>query len=354
MRAQRSRPGLLGAGVAAALLTGALTLSGCMVGPDFQRPAVPVPPKWSTSDEARIATQTAADALWLKQFKDPVLDQLVDRAYGQNLPLQIAGLRIAEARAQLGATTGKQWPQVQEVSAAGSAVGIPKAVASYADLDRHFFSYQIGFDAAWELDFWGKYGRAVQSAQAEVLASVADYYSSLVSLSAEVARTYTLIRTYEVLLGLAQTNIAVQEEGLKIAGSRFRNGATSELDVAQATTLLESTRASVPRLETAAQQARNALSTLLGQTAGSVETLLQGPQEIPNAPDTVAVSVPAEMLRRRPDIRRAELLAAAQCARIGVAKAELYPSFSLFGSIGFQAMSTGVGSHNLFSPDNLV
>jgi NodT family efflux transporter outer membrane factor (OMF) lipoprotein len=354
MRAKRPRRGLLGAGRGAALLTGALALSGCMVGPDFKRPEVPVPPKWSTSDEARIATQTAADALWWKQFKDPVLDHLVDLAYGQNLPLQVAGLRIAEARAQLGVTTGKQWPQVQVVTAAGSADGVTKSVATYADLDRHFFSYQIGFDAAWELDFWGKYGRAVQSAEADVLASVADYYSSIVSLSAEVARTYTLIRTYEVLLGLAQTNITVQENGLEIAESRFRNGATSELDVAQATTLLESTRASVPRLQTSAQQARNALSTLLGQTAGSVETMLGGPKEIPKAPDSVSVSVPAEMLRRRPDIRRAELLAAAQCARIGVAKAELYPSFSLFGSIGFQAMSTGAGSHNLFSPDNLV
>ena len=160
------------------------------------------------------------------------------------------------------------------------------------------------------------------------------------------------MRTNEVLIAQARSNAEIQDEALKIAQSRFQNGATSELDVTQATTLLESTRATIPQLQGQLQQARNALSTLLGQPPGIAESLLAGPQEIPKAPEKVAVSVPAEMLRRRPDIRSAELNAAAQCARIGVAKADLYPSFSLFGSIGLQAIGQRVGRHNLFSTNS--
>jgi NodT family efflux transporter outer membrane factor (OMF) lipoprotein len=326
----------------------------CQVGPDFKKPEAPVIPKWSGSEDPRIATQTAADSLWWKEFNDAALDRLVDLAYHQNLPLQIAGLRIVEARAQLGVISGKQFPQLQVLAGGASADGVTKTVADYTGLDRNFFSYNVGFDAVWELDFWGKYSRGVEAEAANLMATVADYYYSIVSLNAEVARTYTVLRTFEVLIDQTRENVAVQEEGLHIAQSRFKNGATSELDVSQATTLLESTRASIPQLQTSAQQARNALSTLVGQTTGSIDTLLEGDKAIPRAPAKVAISVPAEMLRRRPDIRSAELLAAAQGARIGVAKAELYPSFSLFGSIGFQAMSSGSGSHNLLSPESLV
>jgi NodT family efflux transporter outer membrane factor (OMF) lipoprotein len=162
-----------------------------------------------------------------------------------------------------------------------------------------------------------------------------------------------LIRTFEKLIELAQDNARFQEEGLRIAESRFRNGATSELDVTQATTLWEGTRASIPQLQIGLQQARNALSTLLGQPSGTIDALLVGPKDIPKAPVEVAVSVPAEMLRRRPDIRSAEMSAAAQCARIGVAKAELYPSLSLFGSIGFATSNRGGVSGTPFSGNNL-
>lgn len=182
----------------------------------------------------------------------------------------------------------------------------------------------------------------MRAASADYLASVADYDDALVSLSAEVARTYAVIRTFEMLIDLARQNVRVQEEGQQIAESRFRNGATSELDVVQATNLLESTRATIPVLELGQRQAHNALSTLLGRPTGYVESLLGAPRGIPAPPAQVAVSVPAEMLRRRPDIRGAELRAVAQCERIGIAKAELYPSFVLFGSIGTQTTS-GVG-----------
>jgi NodT family efflux transporter outer membrane factor (OMF) lipoprotein len=329
------------------------TMSGCAVGPNFTRPKAPLPGSWSAKDDPRVGTQTAVDKEWWRSFGDPALDQLVELAYRQNLPLQIAGLRIVEARAQLGITTGKLYPQLQVATGSANAVGLSQNVANAAGLTTQFVDYQVGFDAAWELDFWGKYRRGIESDQAALLSSVADYDSALVSLSAEVARTYVVIRTYEVLIRQAEENAKLQEEGLKIAQSRFSNGATSELDVAQANTLLQSTRATVPQLQVGRQQAENALSTLVGQPPGTVRALLAGPQEIPSVPPKVSVSVPAEMLRRRPDIRSAELSAAAQCARIGVAKADLYPSFSILGSVGLQASAPGGASANLFSGHSL-
>lgn len=336
----------------------ALSLSAmaCAVGPDFKTPQVPVAPQWRAKDDPRIATQAAADTSWWKSFNDDTLNQLVDLSYQQNLSLQQAGLKIVEARAQLGVATGKAFPQLQVAFASATAQGLTEYQAAGLNLDRNFFDYQLGFDAVWEIDFWGKYRRGIQAEAASLLATVADYYTALVSLTAEVARTYATLRTYEVLAEQARTNVGVQEEGLRMAESRFRNGATSELDVTQATALLESTKASIPDLETGVQQSKNALATLLSKPTGSFDELLSsgGAKVIPRAPDKVAVSVPAEMLRRRPDIRGAELLAAAQCARIGVAKAELYPSFSLFGSIGLQANTTRSDTNNLLSGDSLV
>ena len=258
-----------------------------------------------------------------------------------------------EARAQFALATGQQFPQVQELFATANAVGVPKALAAPLALDRNFLGYQVGFDAAWELDLWGKYRRGVESQAAALLGSVADYYGSLVSLTAEVARAYVTIRTFEELLEQAADNVKIQEEGLRIAESRFHNGATSELDVTQATSLLESTRASIPQLEISLHQTRNALSTLLAQPTGKLEALLTGPKGVPSAQAKVGLSIPASLLRRRPDIRSAEYYAAAQCALIGVAKSELYPSFSLVGTIGLGAISSGSGSHNPFTWDSL-
>jgi NodT family efflux transporter outer membrane factor (OMF) lipoprotein len=340
------------------LLSMVLALNGCAVGPDFVKPEANLQDNWSEKGDPRVS-QTVVDKQWWRAFKDPTLDQLIQLAYQQNLPLQIAGLRILESRAQLGLAIGRQYPQQQEAFGSATGVGLSEnAVNSFA-LDRNFWDYQLGFDAVWELDFWGKFRRDIEAAHASLIASAADYDNALVSLTAEVARTYTVIRTFEVLIQITRENVKVQEDGLAIAESRFRNGATTELDVTQARTLLESTRASVPRLETSLRQAQNALSTLLGQPTGEVQVLLNGQGRIPTAPAEVAVSVPAELLRRRPDIRSAELYAAAQSARIGIARADLYPRFSLFGEIGFQTSSQGgVRSNNadfadMFDGDSL-
>ncbi|AKU96577.1 RND efflux system, outer membrane lipoprotein CmeC [Labilithrix luteola] len=351
---KRAMGGMRSVGGRLACLFGIVAaLGACAVGPDFTRPEAPVPGSWQNAGDPRVSTQAAADSRWWKAFEDTSLDRLVELAYHQNLPLQVAGLRIVEARAQLGIASGMQYPQMQVAFGNANAVGLSENIAKIGGLPRNYFGYQVGLDAAWELDFWGKYKRGVQAEAAEMLATIADYYSAIVSLSAEIARTYVMIRTFEVLIDQANENVALQEKALEIAESRFRNGATSELDPTQAATLLESTRATIPRRQTALQQARNALSTLLGQSPDTIEPLLVGPKAIPKAPVTVAIDVPAAILRRRPDIRSAELYAAAQCARIGVAKADLYPSFSLAGTIGLDASTRGTASANLFSSGSM-
>lgn len=338
---------------ALALLGPVLALSGCAVGPRFQRPDVTLNESYSHSADSLLTSNAAPDTAWWRAFNDPTLDRLVQLAYHQNLPLQVAGLRVMEARAQLKGIAGRQYPQIQAAVGSVTAIGLSENAATSVGIDKNFVDYQVGFDAAWEVDFWGKFRQDVQAQSASYFASEADYDNALVSLTAEVARTYALVRTYEVLLEQARRNVALQEEGLRIAQARHDAGATSELDVTQATTLLESTRASIPMLELSLGQTRNAMSTLLGQPTGSMEALLAGPPVIPVAPATVAIPVPASLLRRRPDIRSIEMSASAQCSRLGVASSELYPRLALFGTIGTQA-SGGTGSDGtLFGPGSM-
>lgn len=330
-----------------------LTLSGCTVGPDFVKPEANVNKNWNEQGDHRVKTETAVNERWWKTFNDPVLNKLIDLAYQQNLSLQIAGLRIMEARAELGIAIGQQYPQTQEAFGSIMATGLSMNAPNSAGIDSKFTNYQLGFDATWELDFWGKYRRNVEAAAANLLATTADYDNALVSLTAEVARTYAVIRTFEVTIELTLENIKLQEDGLRITESRFRNGVVTDLDVTQAKTLLESTKATIPQLQAGLKQSQNALSTLLGKPTGNIQTLLNGHKGVPIAPSEVAVSVPTELLRRRPDIHSAELAAAAQCPRIGIAKADLYPSFSLFGQIGFQTSSNGGSQSNNASFNNI-
>jgi NodT family efflux transporter outer membrane factor (OMF) lipoprotein len=329
-------------------------LTGCAVGPQYAKPPLQVNPNWSVPSGPQVSAQSAADNAWWKAFNDPTLEQLIQLAYGQNLPLQVAGLRILENRALLSIAIGNQYPQLQQAFATASGISLSENVANNQDFVRDFADVQLGFDVAWEADFWRKFGRGVKAQQASYMASVADYQNGLVSLSAEVARNYAAVRTFETLIEQTRRNVGVQQESLRIADARFRNGATSELDVSQARTLVEGTRASIPQLEISLAQAQNALSTLIGQPPGSVQALLEAPRPIPVAPAQIAVGIPAEVLRRRPDIRSAELVAMGQSERIGIAKADLYPRFALSGTIGLQS-TTGSEpqSFNLLSPASL-
>lgn len=341
----------LNASYAVTLVGVVLTLTGCAVGPHYVRPVLPVNDSWSATGSPQISSQPATDSAWWKAFNDPVLEQLIQLAYKQNLTLRVAGLRIMEARAALGIVTGNQYPQVQQAFAGVSGVGLSgNTVNKPPTFSRNFASDQLGLDVSWEADFWRQYAKAVRAQKDLYLSSTADYQRALVTLTAEVARTYVAVRTFEALIDQTRRNVSIQAESVRIADSRFRNGATSELDVSQARALLESTRASIPQLEISLAQSKNALATLLGQPTGSLQNVLQGPQAIPTAPAQVAVGIPAEVLRRRPDIRNAELVAMAQCERIGVAKADLYPHFLLSGTLGLNATQGGAQSFNLLSP----
>ncbi|MGD9031504.1 MAG: efflux transporter outer membrane subunit [Desulfobacteraceae bacterium] len=332
-------------------------LSGCaMVGPDYIKPPpAPQQKEWIEQKDPKIKAEPTDLSNWWEVFDDPVLNSLVEQAYQQNLPLRIAGLRILEARAQLGIAYGNLYPQQQQGSGAAgynrisrNRLNLPPDVRKNIDNDLNI--YALGFDAVWELDFWGKFRRNVESGLGALEASIASYDDVLVSLTAEVARTYVAIRTLEERLEIARENVRIQERSLQIAEARFKGGEVSELDVAQAKALLSETQSLIPRLSRNLRQAKNGLSILLGKMPSELNEILEGPKPIPAVPTEVTVGVPAELLRRRPDIRLAERQLAAQSPRIGVAKAELYPAFSLLGTIGLASLSTG----NFFDSDSVT
>jgi len=335
----------------------ALLLFGCTLGPDFVKPKTAVSPNWLDADDPHVNTGPAQYRDWWKAFNDPVLDRLIDRAYRDNLSLRIAGVRVLEARAQLGIAVGRLYPQVQQASGSlqdnrlseryplGALLESPAVPAT---LSSSLFSYwqdQIGLNASWEIDFWGKFRRSIESADAGLAATVADYDSALVSLTADVTNSYILIRTLEKRLGIARQNVETQEEALKVAEKRLQHGTASRLDLEQAKTVLDDTSASIPVLETQLRQAKNGLNILLGLPSGDLAEALKGSSGIPVPPPEIVVGIPSDLLRRRPDVRSAEYQAAAQSAQIGVAKADLYPAFSLTGMFGF--LSTDVDSFKL-------
>jgi NodT family efflux transporter outer membrane factor (OMF) lipoprotein len=308
-------------------------LSGCIkVGPDFHRPESQVSPDWIEAGDERVRNGSADYREWWKAFNDPVLDGLIDRSYQENLTLRIAGIRILEARAQLGIAIGRIFPQTQQAS--GSVERIRTSESSPQAIPL-FSEDQIGINASWELDFWGRFRRSIESANATWLATVADYDNAMVSLTADVANSYITVRTLEKRIAIAGENVETQKESLKIAEARFRFGTVTQLDVEQARTMLNNTLSSVPSLETQLRQQEDALCVLLGIAPRDLADLLKGASEIPVSPPRVIAGIPADLLRRRPDIRSAEYQAAAQSAQIGVAKADLYPALSLSGMFGF-------------------
>jgi NodT family efflux transporter outer membrane factor (OMF) lipoprotein len=324
------------------------------LGPDFETPEADLAETWDRQSAALSAGSEAES--WWSVFNDPVLDKLVEMSYQQNLPLQVAGLRIFEARAQLGIAIGQQYPQQQQLNGALTRVGLSDNAPNFDSslADDSYTQSSIGLDAAWELDFWGRFRRGVESAGANLGASVADYDNALVSLTSEVARVYVTLRTLEERLVISRDNTVTQRRSYKIADVRFQNGAVSELDPSQALSLLKSTESTVPLLESQIRQAKNALSILMGMPPNDLREILQGEGKIPESPEQINVGVPADLLRRRPDVRSAELQAATQSALIGVAKSDLYPRFGLVGSIGLLSGDTGSNSNSdVFESDSV-
>lgn len=327
-------------------------LSGCaMVGPDYSAPELSTAAQWLETNGKQIKADSTELRDWWKVFNDPVLDSLINDAYAQNLSLRLAGVRVLEARARLAIAIGEFYPQQQQGSGGFTYTRISEnAPGVISGMQLDYRQLDLGFGASWELDFWGKYRRAIQAEDANLLASMAAYDDALVSLLGDVANTYIVIRVLEEQLAIAVANVKIQKESLKIANARFQGGQSSERDVQQALTQLHSTEATIPQLELSLQQAKNALSILLGIPPAELGARLAAGGAIPTAPREIAVGIPADLLRRRPDVRYAELLSIAQSAEIGVTKAELYPAFSLGGSFSLLAADQGTGElSNIFS-----
>jgi NodT family efflux transporter outer membrane factor (OMF) lipoprotein len=331
------------------MLLAAAALGGCVrLGPDFQSPREDWIEHWqSTTLDTTSAQQPQADnRQWWTLFDDPVLNHLIELADAGNPSLRIAALRILEARAQLGIARSGRYPQVQQASADALYLDSNQYGGDNPQ-DLNTWQYGAGFDIGWELDFWGRYARAIESADAAYFAAHANYQDALVLLRAQVAQSYFSLRTAEARLRIARDNATRQQRSLQITERLFNSGNSDELDLQQAKTQYLGTLSSIPEFETQVAQTRNAIAVLLGLPPGGLAELKEQTGLIPLVDQALIDDVPATLLLRRPDVRAAELQVAAQSALIGVAETDLYPSISLFGSIGWSASSLDGSSDTL-------
>ncbi|NLF06956.1 MAG: efflux transporter outer membrane subunit [Pirellulaceae bacterium] len=309
--------------------------NGWKVGPNYGRPPAPVANEWIDADDVRVRSESADHSEWWTVFNDPLLSTLVHNAYRQNLPLRVAGFRVLEARAQRAIAAGNLFPQSQQAFADYSRLEKPDRIGTSAP-GQSFDVWQGGFNLAWELDFWGRFRRAVEASDADLSASVENYDDVLVTLVADTATTYVEIRTYQQRLAVIKANVEAQKGSLQLAEVRFENGKTTEVDVQQAKANLARTESLILPLEISLRQAGNRLCVLCGIPPRDLQPEL-GVLPIPGAPSDVVIGIPAELIRRRPDVRRAERKLAAQSARIGIATSELYPHIAITGMIGIEA-----------------
>lgn len=328
-----------------------LSLSGCKVGPNYAGPPqVETPATFAAVPAAKPADVTTAPAVeqaklgeWWKTLGDEQLNSLIDRAIATNLDLKLALARVREARAARGGAAANWFPQV------GSAAGYSRSRSSSntqpgfgAQQDSSGVdNYKLGLDASWEIDFWGKTARAVEAADAEIVQTIELRRDVLVLVLAEVARSYVDLRGLQERLAVVNRAVGVQEESLKLTESRLETGLVGELDVARAKAQLEIRRSQVPGIRSGIDVSINRLSVLLGKPPRALAEELSPAKSLPSAPTTVGVGLPSELLQRRPDIRAAERALAAATARIGVATADLYPSFSITGALGLQSSQFG-------------
>jgi NodT family efflux transporter outer membrane factor (OMF) lipoprotein len=319
-----------------------LTLAGCAVGPDYKRVEPDAPKNWNAELTGGI-TPGPLDpktlAGWWSTLNDEELERLTERAAYGNLDLQEARARVREARALRGVSRAELYPTLDVEASAGKVRS-----SENSGTGRETELYQAGFDAGWELDIFGGVRRRVEASQAELEAEIAGLNDVLVSLMAEVALNYIDVRTFQARIAVAEANIKVQEETYHLNRAGYEAGLIDELAVQQSLYNLESTRSLIPALQTGLSEAKNRLAVLTGENPGSLAGELAAVEPIPVPPLSIAVGVPADTLRQRPDIRQAERILAAQTARVGAATAELYPSFSLSGTFGVESISTG----NLF------
>ncbi|HVS19744.1 MAG TPA: efflux transporter outer membrane subunit [Planctomycetota bacterium] len=328
----------------------ALALLGCTaVGPDPEPPQADLPAAWRDSDQ--LPARPAELERWWERLDDPVLDALVERALGEGLDVRAALARVREARALRGVSAADRYPTVD-------AFGVyehreESVTTPFGPFAPETDIHTLGFDATWEVDLWGRVRRSVEAADADLAANIEDARDVAVVVAAETARTYVELRAFQRRVEIALTNVSLQEQTLELVSAREGAGLVGQRDVAQAATNVEYTRSRVPALEVGLRAAENRLAVLLGRAPGALpEELaraLAEPQPVPRAPLEFAVGVPADVLRRRADVRAAERRLAAEIARVGVAEGDLLPRLSLFGSLGLSSN----GAADLFESDSV-
>ncbi len=311
--------------------------NGFKVGPNACVPAGATAPCWIDAADQRVHEDPVDLSQWWTAFNDPMLNQLVENALHQNLTLREAGYRVLEARAQFWIAQGNLFPQSQSAFGAYQRLGASKMNSGFPSFGKQFYDqWNFGFNLSWELDFWGRFRRAVDSAEYTLEASCANYEDVLVTLLGDVAQNYVLARTLQQRIKLVESNVDLQRKIMVVADRRFEAGRKNALDSHQARSNLGQTASQIPQLRIELRQACNRLCVLLGVPPGNLEEELgEGP--IPTAPPAVALGIPADLLRRRPDIRRAQHQAEAQAEQIGIALADLYPMIAVNGTLGYQA-----------------
>lgn len=323
-----------------AVILSVLILNGCAkVGPDYVRPDLSIHKEWHTKQKNDLNAKEVEPQMlvtWWTTLNDLKLSSLIDRAASGNLNLKKARARVREARALRGVADADLFPTLDAAGNASRNKGSEETGSGQTnDL------YAVGFDAAWELDIFGGIRRSAEATEANLQATEEDRRDVLVSLFAEVALNYLDVRTYQTRLVVAEENLKAQEETHQLTVWRYQAGLSDELAVQQARYNLENTRSNVPVLRTGLEKSMNRIAVLLGEQAGKVHEELMKRAPIPVPSLKIAVGVPADTLRRRPDVRKAERDLAAQTAKVGAATADLYPKFTLRGSIGLESLSTG-------------
>jgi NodT family efflux transporter outer membrane factor (OMF) lipoprotein len=320
--------------------------NGFKVGPNYCTPAAPIAEHWIDYQDARVISQPQNNWAWWTTFNDPILNELIQTASQQNLTLRQAGFRVMEARALDAYARGNLFPQSQTAFGGYSRnllseqIGFVGGGGGGAGVPREFSIWTLGTQFQWELDFWGRFRRSIEAADAQLDASIEDYDDVLVILIADVAAAYVDVRTLEQRLRYARQNVDSQSGSLRLAEDKKEAGVSSQLDVSQAVTNVAQTEATIPQFEADLRRAENRLCTLMGMPPQDIKALLAGPggiRPIPTAPADVVLGIPADLIRRRPDIRRQERLVAQQSALIGVAESDLYPAFSITGQIFVRA-----------------
>ncbi|MGH7828355.1 MAG: efflux transporter outer membrane subunit [Candidatus Binatia bacterium] len=328
----------------------ALLTAGCSVGPNYEKPDVPVPAGWNEAQQNGVSQQAAELTRWWTAFDDPLLNSLVGRAVQSNLDLRLAEARIREARALRAVTASGAWPAVDVSGSYSRSRASENAFSSPAQGAGGSFSpvgegaqdlFRTGFDASWEIDLFGGVRRSVEAADATIEATVEDRRNTLVTLLGDVANNYIDLRGFQQRLEVARANLKAQQETLEINKIRFEAGLASDLDVAQAEGQVNITASQIPLLESSLKQAGHRLDVLVGLQPGALWAEVSKEAPIPALPPEVLIGLPSELLRRRPDIRRAERQLAAATAQVGAVTADLFPRFFLTGAAGLQSISAG-------------